>query len=102
MPAPSIPLLAITMGDAAGTGPEIITKALADPALAAVARPLVVGDAATMERAVGFTRAPVTIRAIQSVAAAKFVPGTIDVLDLANIDAARLQLGQVDAMAGQA
>lgn len=37
------PLLAITMGDAAGSGPEIITKALADPEISALCRCVVIG-----------------------------------------------------------
>lgn len=43
------PLLAITMGDAAGIGPEIIVKALARLDVLAACRPLVIGDAAIME-----------------------------------------------------
>ena len=37
------PVLAITMGDPAGVGPEIAVKALADPAIYDDCRPLVVG-----------------------------------------------------------
>ncbi|MGH7706725.1 MAG: 4-phospho-D-threonate 3-dehydrogenase, partial [Vulcanimicrobiaceae bacterium] len=40
------------MGDAAGVGPEVIAKALADSSLYARARPLVIGDAGIMARAV--------------------------------------------------
>ena len=98
----STPLLAITMGDAAGTGPEIITKALADPVVTAQCRPLVIGDAATLERAVRFTGAAVKVRGISALREAQFAPGTIDVLDLANIDPAKLRLGRVDPMAGAA
>ena len=102
MSAESTPLLAITMGDAAGTGPEIITKALADPVVATQCRPLVIGDAATLERAVRFTDAAVKVRAVSAVRDAQFAPGIIDVLDLANIDRAKLRLGRVDPMAGAA
>ena len=102
MPDDSTPLLAITMGDAAGTGPEIITKALADPGVRAQCRPLVIGDAGTLERAIGFTGAAVKIRAVSAVRDAQFSPGIIDVLDLANIDAGQLRLGQVSPMAGAA
>ena len=35
------PVLGITMGDAAGVGPEIIAKALADPQIYEVARPVI-------------------------------------------------------------
>ncbi|HEY8498835.1 MAG TPA: 4-hydroxythreonine-4-phosphate dehydrogenase PdxA [Limnochordales bacterium] len=48
------PVLAITMGDAAGIGPEIIVKALARPEVQRACRPLVVGDAAVLERHLRF------------------------------------------------
>ena len=43
------PILAITMGDAAGIGPEIIVKALARPQVQALCRPLVIGDVGIIE-----------------------------------------------------
>ncbi|PTY00338.1 4-hydroxythreonine-4-phosphate dehydrogenase PdxA [Opitutus sp. ER46] len=97
-----LPLVAITMGDPAGTGPEIITKALAGPELYQLCRPLVVGDAATLQRALGYTGVNVTVRAVRAVAETTGRHGMIEVLDLANVDAARLQLGRVDPMAGKA
>src|ERR1035438_10138704 len=53
MPEPikSLPDIAISMGDPAGIGPEIVVKALADPKLAPLARWIVVGDARVLERA---------------------------------------------------
>ena len=39
------PIVAITMGDASGIGPEVIMKALAREDVYAMCRPLVVGDA---------------------------------------------------------
>ncbi len=98
----SPPLVAITMGDAAGTGPEIITKSLALPELRAVCRPVVIGDAAAMTRALRFTGVSLKIRAIKDVADATSAPGEIDVLDLANLDLATLKLGHVDPQAGHA
>ena len=47
----SRPTVAITMGDASGIGPEIIMKALALPEVAALCRPLVVGDAERLREA---------------------------------------------------
>jgi 4-hydroxythreonine-4-phosphate dehydrogenase len=38
------PIVAVTMGDPAGIGPEIVLKALAHPAIRRVCRPLVIGD----------------------------------------------------------
>jgi 4-hydroxythreonine-4-phosphate dehydrogenase len=54
MPEPNsenLPTIALTMGDPAGVGPEIILQAVADPALAPLARWIVVGDAAVLEMA---------------------------------------------------
>lgn len=54
------PVLAITMGDAAGIGPEIVVKALGQPEVRALCRPLVIGDAAAMRNALLF--APPSLR----------------------------------------
>ena len=45
------PIIAVTMGDPAGIGPEVILKALADPVIKKVARPLVLGDWGVLQRA---------------------------------------------------
>ncbi len=50
-------ILGITMGDPAGVGPEITVKALQDPKVYESCKPLVVGDAAILERACGFVGA---------------------------------------------
>jgi 4-hydroxythreonine-4-phosphate dehydrogenase len=102
MPNPILPLLAVTMGDAAGTGPEIITKALGEPEVARICRPLVIGDAGVMERALAFTRVSARINAISEPSQAVFEARTINVLDLRNINFGKLQLGKVDPMPGQA
>ncbi len=43
------PVLALTIGDPAGIGPEITARALMEPELYDVMRPLVIGDARVME-----------------------------------------------------
>ena len=96
------PLLAITMGDAAGSGPEIITKALADPEVRAVSRPVVVGDAATMREALDITGAPGEVKSIEKLSTASFQNGVIEIIDLHNIQLDRLTRGRVDPMAGKA
>jgi len=45
------PIIAVTMGDPSGIGPEIILKALADPVIKRFARPLVLGDWGVLQRA---------------------------------------------------
>lgn len=49
------PVLAITMGDAAGIGPEIVVKALCHPEIRALCRPLVIGDVGAMIQALHLT-----------------------------------------------
>src|SRR3954469_26038337 len=97
---PAFPIVAITLGDPAGTGPEIILKALAQPEVRALGRMLIVGDAATLDRAQQYTGTKLKLRAVTSVGAAKFTPDALDVLDLKNVDLARLTLGKVDPMCG--
>ena len=48
--AGNLPVVAITIGDPAGIGPEVVIKALADPQLAQLAHWIVVGDARVLER----------------------------------------------------
>jgi 4-hydroxythreonine-4-phosphate dehydrogenase len=49
------PAIAVSMGDPCGIGPEIVTKALARPEVLAVCRPLVIGDAGVLQRALAIT-----------------------------------------------
>lgn len=44
------PVVAITMGDPAGVGPEVVLKALADAAVRRACRPLLVGDLGVLRR----------------------------------------------------
>ncbi|PTY07482.1 4-hydroxythreonine-4-phosphate dehydrogenase PdxA [Opitutaceae bacterium EW11] len=96
------PLLAITLGDPAGTGPEIISKALLEPDVRALCRPLVVGDAETLRRACTFTGSKARIATVNRPSEAGARADQIDVLDLKNVDLGRLELGRVDPLAGKA
>src|SRR5260221_9819828 len=56
----SLPVIAITMGDPAGIGPEVIAKALAHKEVHENCLPLVVGDLKRMETAVRITKSPLS------------------------------------------
>ena len=45
-----LPTIGITVGDAAGIGPEIVLKSLSDRSLADVCRPVMIGDARVIEK----------------------------------------------------
>ena len=96
------PLLAITMGDAAGSGPEIIAKTLAEPEISTACRCVVIGDADTMRESLKITGVPGKVRAIEKLTEALFKDGVIEVIDLHNIQLNKLTRGRVDPMAGKA
>ncbi len=56
------PILAITMGDPAGIGPEIIVKALQLPKVWRVCRPLIIGSHSILERTIQSLKASIPIR----------------------------------------
>jgi 4-phospho-D-threonate 3-dehydrogenase / 4-phospho-D-erythronate 3-dehydrogenase len=96
------PILAITMGDPGGIGPEIIAKALVHSDLFTRARPVVVGERRALEAAVRVTHAPLTVRAIDDPAQSGDEPGCIDLIDLDNIDIERVGRARVCAEVGRA
>jgi 4-phospho-D-threonate 3-dehydrogenase / 4-phospho-D-erythronate 3-dehydrogenase len=95
------PVIGITMGDAAGVGPEIVVKALMDKKIYDLCRPVIIGDGYVMEKAAAIVKAPVTVRGIANVAEARFAHGTLDVLDLKNLPP-DLPFARVDGRAGRA
>jgi len=95
------PILAVTLGDPAGTGPELITQAFAQSEVTAVCRPVVIGDVAVVRAATALTGAKLPVRIIASPAEAGD-GSTLDVVDLANVDPAQWVRGKVSAHCGQA
>jgi len=96
------PILAVTLGDAAGSGPELITKAFLAAEVRAVCRPVVIGDAATVRAAVALTQVASAVRVIRGAGEATGDPACIEVIDLANLDVTRLERGKVSATTGRA
>ncbi|MFC4004784.1 4-hydroxythreonine-4-phosphate dehydrogenase PdxA [Prauserella oleivorans] len=95
------PVLAVTLGDPVGIGPEITARTLAEPEATAQARPLAVGDAAVLRRAIEVCGLDAEVNAVSSVSQARYEPGVIDILDL-GIAPADLPWGTVDGVAGKA
>jgi 4-hydroxythreonine-4-phosphate dehydrogenase len=95
-------IIGIPLGDIAGVGPEIVVKALANPAVYQTARPLVIGEAGALRRALRVTGLDLTLRIVTDPVQGRYQPGVIDLVDLANVDAERVAFGQVQAAAGRA
>jgi 4-hydroxythreonine-4-phosphate dehydrogenase len=90
------------MGDPAGVGPEITAKALARPDVTAACRPVVIGDASIMAATLEMLHSPLRLHTVAKVADCAFASGTLECLDLANVDAAALPRSAVSAEAGRA
>lgn len=96
--------LAITMGDAAGIGPEIIAKAFRD-APEALRGCFVAGDVATLRRAAALVQGagvPLPVALIERPADALAVPPRcVPVLQVVEPPPAPVPLGQISAVAGR-
>ena len=98
----SRPIIGISMGDQAGIGPEVAVKALSQSNIYEVCRPVVVGEAKTMAGASKIADMNLSLNTCPEISAAKFQCGTIDVLDLQNVNLKELRLGKISAQAGRA
>jgi len=96
----TLPIIAVTMGDGAGIGPEVIVKALGAPQVRALCRPLVIGDALRLKAAADICGVSVDIRPVEGPADARFAADTIDVIDLAVLPP-DLPFGRLSPVAGE-
>jgi 4-hydroxythreonine-4-phosphate dehydrogenase len=99
---PVQPRLAITIGDPAGIGPEIVVKALAQRTLAEFAIPVVVGDLAVLDEAMTIAGARLSLRRRELGDSFDDDRSAIDVIDLRNVELAGLRRAEVSAAAGRA
>lgn len=95
------PILGITMGDAAGIGPELILKAFQSHDLSEICRPLIIGSLAVMEFYRDRFGSPLALRGVKEPGEAQFLP-YLDVLDLGLVDVSKLRIGEVAAEPGNA
>ncbi len=96
------PLVALTMGDVAGVGPELIARAWAGESLHALARPFVVGDPVTLRRAVALLGTEATVRTIAEPEEAEPSAWSIPCLKASDQDLSNVRPGIIDARAGRA
>jgi 4-hydroxythreonine-4-phosphate dehydrogenase len=96
------PFIAITMGDPAGVGPEIIAKVIDSNELLPLCKPVVIGDAGVMKKLIEEQRLSIAVRSISAVTDADPAPGRLDVLDLRNVNLATHAWGRPDASSGTA
>ena len=96
------PLLALTMGDPVGVGPEIMVLALADPAVYQACRPLVLGDHTALERACQELTPGLTVNTVDDSSQGLYQSGAIDLLPLSHLSPADLNHSHPSAAGGRA
>src|SRR5215212_7507400 len=95
------PVIAVTMGDPAGIGPEIIARAFDEEDFRKHNRAIVVGDAGILERAARLLDLALRANVIAESEDARFEPGTVDVISETELPE-DLPFGELDARAGDA
>ncbi len=96
-----LPLIAVTMGDPAGIGPELCLQALSRPALAEACLPVVFGDAALLTRVARACHLPEPAQVVNQREDLRRLTAPA-VLDLPGDGVDRVDPGQVSAVAGAA
>lgn len=99
------PILAITMGDPAGIGPEIIVKALLMPRVWRVCRPLVIGSRTIFERTIRSMKTSLPIVLVDghdtSTTTQVFRRGRLPLFDPFSIPVRSIKLGRASAKTGE-
>jgi 4-hydroxythreonine-4-phosphate dehydrogenase len=96
------PVLAITLGDPAGIGPEIAVRTLAEFSAETSHHGVAVGDIEAVRRAADACRLNVALRQVDDFRTAPLGEGVIDVFDTGVLGAELPAWGTVDARAGRA
>jgi 4-phospho-D-threonate 3-dehydrogenase / 4-phospho-D-erythronate 3-dehydrogenase len=78
------PLIALTMGDPAGIGPEVCLKALLRSDIYSRCRPLVIGTLGTLERMRDVLQSGQHLHVVPNPTDGRYTLGGVDVLDLAH------------------
>ncbi len=94
------PTLALTLGDPAGIGPEIMAKALAEGSAYELLKPVVVGSRGVLEQVIEGAGLDLEVRTIDLPGGARGERGTIDLIEAGTLERARF--GEIDAEHGRA
>jgi len=97
------PVIAITMGDPSGIGPELVNKVLASfPTSGISARVFIIGDPKVMRQASELVKSDLQFRQINDLSEATYSWPCIDVLCPAGVNIEGFTYGVVDAKNGKA
>lgn len=96
------PVLGIFLGEAAGIGPELVAKVIADGTAYQYCKPIIIGDARVL--ALGQKIAGVSFpwETITDPSQANWDNGAVPLIDLKNYDPTDLVMGTIDTVSGHA
>ncbi len=97
------PVTAVTMGDPAGIGPEIVLRMMQEKELYDECKPFIIGSIPILQRAekvIGLDK-PVVYNKISEPSEAKYKLGVVDVLETGDYDYDSVEYGKVQKLAGQ-
>jgi len=96
------PIIAITMGDATGIGPELVVKVLSTGFAHEICFPFVVGDPEVMRRICRIVGAELNFGVIDDLSEARFSLPTIDILCPEAVRVGEVPFGRISPVAGKA
>ena len=96
------PIIAITMGDAGGIGPELIAKVLKNDARPRNCRPLIIGDPQVIQEAASIAGIGQRFEIINDISQARFSASAAEILCPEGLRISHVPWGQVDPEMGRA
>ncbi|MBT5019351.1 MAG: 4-hydroxythreonine-4-phosphate dehydrogenase PdxA [Planctomicrobium sp.] len=100
----SLPLIAITMGDVAGVGPEVVAAAVTSDEVLNLCRPVVIGDPVLLDRAAKLIDKQLVIKIVQDLSELQNCDSNaaIPCWNPTSAKTENVSIGKIDAEAGQA
>ena len=96
------PIIAVTMGDPCGIGPEVVAKALNNPNVTESCCPLVIGNLSMLKAALKNIGSSLDLTLTKTFSIPELNRGTIPILDLENLDPDTITPGRLSKTAGRA
>ena len=97
------PIIAITMGDPCGIGPEVVAKTLASDEIYRMCRVVVLGNAHAMEQAAKLTNnTGLKVQEVDSLKNAGNTAGQVDIIDPHNLNPEDITVGKISPTCGRA
>lgn len=96
-----IPLIGVTLGDAAGIGPELIAKAFQHEETRNLAAWVIIGDKRVFQQGLAIAGVQLNVQEVETVEEVDRQNGSIHIIDLKNLDPKEYELGKLSIVSGK-